>query len=441
MEECSFPGQPQRGSISHLSAETTGDFPLNTSNSAWPSLATIPHYDCKPGYEVLEPASYQRAGKVKLLSGHHAWHVINYYDVKKVLTSNACLRGPSNEINGPSILPTLTPKDLLLNLDFPHHARMKRFVAKDYSSSGLGWLAPYMTGTIETLMHNISEDGMFDLFQDVLDPLAVQINCLLLGIPLEEKEYFRILSLTVQKADPQQVDNLIGKFTELYQYIFEHVTGLRQHAKDGLISRFITMRESATPPLNDEEITAILLGALLGGDQNTLTVMTKIFYALLYTNTLWKQVVKFPETTEKVVDELIRLTNLGTASAFPRICSEAIELSGVTIPEGDTIYPDVLLANRDPSVYPSPLTINPFRHGPRHLQFGYGMHHCMGQELAKLEIYTAVKTIARLVPDLRLSENLPPENFIWNEGIILRRPAQLPVFTPHKLSLFRTKVK
>ncbi|ECK9294945.1 hypothetical protein YJ52_002878 [Salmonella enterica subsp. enterica serovar Java] len=65
----------------------------------------------------------------------------------------------------------------------------------------------------------------------------------------------------------------------------------------------------------------------------------------------------------------------------------------------------------------------------------------MGQELAKLEIYTAVKTIARLVPDLRLSENLPPENFIWNEGIILRRPAQLPVFTPHKLSLFRTKVK
>lgn len=160
--------------------------------------------------------------------------------------------------------------------------------------------------------------------------------------------------------------------------------------------------------------------------------MTKIFYALLCTETLWQQVVDFPETTEQVADELIRLTNLGTASAFPRICSEAIELSGVTIPAGATIFPDVFLANRDPSVYASPLTIDPFRNGPRHLQFGYGMHHCMGQELAKLEICTAIKTIARLAPDLRLSDHVLPENFIWNEGIILRRPAQLPVCTIRK---------
>lgn len=405
---------------------------MNTTAFAWPSVATIPHYDCTPGYEVLEPASYQRAGKIKLLSGHEAWHVINYHDVKKVLTSNTCLRGPSNEPNGPSILPTLTPKDLLLNLDFPHHARMKRFVAKDYSASGLAWLAPHMVDAIETLMQAARAGEAFDLYQDVLDPLAVQINCLLLGIPLVEKEYFRVLSVTVQKADPQQVEDLIEKFTALYQYLFEHVTGVRQHADDGLIARFVALRESATPPLNDEEITAILLGSLLGGDQNTLTVMTKIFYALLCTETLWQQVVDFPETTEQVADELIRLTNLGTASAFPRICSEAIELSGVTIPAGATIFPDVFLANRDPSVYASPLTIDPFRNGPRHLQFGYGMHHCMGQELAKLEICTAIKTIARLAPDLRLSDHVLPENFIWNEGIILRRPAQLPVCTIRK---------
>ncbi|EMO8006286.1 cytochrome P450 [Salmonella enterica] len=400
---------------------------MKTTAFVWPSVGAIPHYDCTPGYEVLEPANYQRAGKIKLLSGHEAWHVINYHDVKKVLTSNTCMRRPSNEPNGPSILPTLTPKDLLLNLDFPHHARMKRFVAKDYSASGLAWLAPHMVDAIETLMQAARREDSFDLYQDVLDPLAVQINCLLLGIPLMDKEYFRVLSVTVQKADPQQVVDLIDKFTALYQYLFEHVTGVRQHADDGLIARFVAMRENAMPPLNDEEITAILLGSLLGGDQNTLTVMTKIFYALLFTETLWLQVVNFPETTELVVDELIRLTNLGTASAFPRICSDAIELSGVTIPAGDTILPDVFLANRDPSVYASPLTIDPFRDGPRHLQFGYGMHHCMGQELAKLEIGTAIKAMARLAPDLRLSDHALPENFIWNEGIILRRPAQLPV--------------
>ncbi|WP_127960415.1 cytochrome P450 [Serratia microhaemolytica] len=405
---------------------------MNKDNVVWPSVTDIPHYDGKPCYEILEQSTYQRTGKIKLLSGHEAWHVINYHDVKKVLASNSCLREPSNLPGAPSILPTLTPKDLLLNLDFPHHSRMKRFVAKDYSTSGLVWLAPHMVNIIETLIQTVCTREQFDLYQDVLDPLAVQINCLLLGIPLVEIEHFRVLSVTVQKANPQQVQDLVEKFTALYQYIFEHVTGVRQHTKDGLISRFVAMRENATPQLNDEEITALLLGSLLGGDQNTLTMMTKIFYALLFTETLWHQIVKHPETTEQVVNELIRLTNLGTASTFPRICSKSIEVSDITIPAGATVFPDVYLANRDPTVYIDPLTINPFRNGLRHLQFGYGMHHCMGQELAKLEICTAIRTIARLVPDLRLSNEVLPENFFWDEGIILRRPTQLPVSTIRK---------
>lgn len=393
----------------------------------WPSITAIPNYDCVPDYEVLKPANYQQPGKIRLLSGHEAWHVVNYHDVKKVLTSNVCLRAPSNLPDAPSILPTLTPKELLLNLDFPHHSRMKRFVAKDYSASGLAWLTPHIVDAIEILMQSVQHKGSFDLYKDVLDPLTVQINCLLLGIPLEEKNYFRVLSMIVQKADPAQVDELIAKFTELYQYLFEHVTGVRQRSEDGLISQFIALRESASPPLNDAELTSLLLGSLLGGDQNTLTVMTKIFYALLFSETLWNQVVDHPDMTDRVVDELIRLTNLGTASAFPRICSESIELSGIKIPAGSAIYPDVFLANRDPSVYPEPETINPFRNSPRHLQFGYGMHHCMGQELAKLEINIAIKTIAQLAPDLQFSDEKSPENFIWDEGIILRRPMELLV--------------
>jgi cytochrome P450 len=390
-------------------------------------VTDIPHYDCTPGYEVLVPATYQQPGKIRLLSGHEAWHVINYHEVKKILTSNACLRAPSNLPDAPSILPTLTPKDLLLNLDFPHHSRMKRFVAKDYSASSLAWLIPHTKDAIETLWHHVKDYREFDLYQEVLDPLAVQINCLLLGIPVEEKDYFRVLSVTVQKASAHKVDELITRFTELYEYLFEHVRGLRPHSEEGMIARFMSMRDSSSPPLSDEELTALLLGSLLGGDQNTLTVMTKIFYAMLFTGSLWKQVVAYPDTTEQVVNELIRLTNLGTASAFPRICSEPVELASVCIPAGATIYPDVYLANRDPSVYAEPRVIDPFRDGPRHLQFGYGMHHCMGQELAKLEICAAIRTIAQLAPDLKLSAEIPPENYQWDEGIILRRPAQLPV--------------
>ncbi|OTA19029.1 Mycinamicin IV hydroxylase/epoxidase [Xenorhabdus beddingii] len=55
------------------------------------------------------------------------------------------------------------------------------------------------------------------------------------------------------------------------------------------------------------------------------------------------------------------------------------------------------------------------------------MHHCMGQELAKLEICTAIKKMVRLAPDLPLFHGVSPENLTWDEGIILRRPTPLPV--------------
>src|SRR5471030_72567 len=149
---------------------------MSTQSLTWPSIKDIPNYDCVPGYEVITNASYKKSGRIKLLSGHEAYHVINYHDVKKILTNASCIRSPSNSPGGASILPTLTPKDLLLNLDFPDHGRMKRFVAKDYSTSGLSWLKEYIKHATEDLIKNKSISGKFDLYKDILDPLAIEIN-------------------------------------------------------------------------------------------------------------------------------------------------------------------------------------------------------------------------------------------------------------------------
>jgi cytochrome P450 len=306
---------------------------------------------------------------------------------------------------------------------------MKRFVAKDYSTSGLSWLKEYIKDATENLIMEKTITGTFDLYKDTLDPVAIKINCHLLGIPIEEKDYFRVFSVTVQKSDKKNVVDLIEKFEKLYAYLYEHVTGKREHYKHGLISKFLSLRESAEPPLNNEELTAILLGSLLGGDQNVLTVMTKIFYALLYLRNLWQFISLNPIYIPAVVEELVRLTNLGDASAFPRIAISDIELSNGNIPAGSAIYPDVFLANRDPSVFPEPLIINPFRNSVRHLQFGYGMHHCMGQELARLEICSIISVVTELLPNLGLAAGKSPKDYAWDEGIILRRPKELPVQT------------
>jgi cytochrome P450 len=389
------------------------------------SINDIPNYDAKPAYSVIKKATYKEHGLIRILSGHEAHHIINFQDVKKILVDKTCVRGPSNAEGGPSILPTLTPKDLLLNLDFPDHSRLKQFVSKDYSRSGLSWLKQYIDEMTHICVDNMLTSGSRDLFIDVLDKVSINTNCKLLGIDIDDITYFRSLAKTVQISDKQDVDGLTQQFTHLYEYLMEHVKGTRTHADDGLIHKFINNRNKSTPPLNDDEIVSILLGSLLGGDQNTLTIMSKVLYAALSLPDIWDDIVKQPALREPYIEELLRLTNLGNSSTFPRIATQDVEISTGIIPAGATIYADVFMANRDPSAFKDPLTINPNRTGPAHLQFGYGMHQCMGRELAKMEVSAVLDVLAQRLPNMRLKEGL--EKIDWSEGIILRRPDNLPI--------------
>lgn len=391
------------------------------------SITEIPHYDPNPGYGVVKAATYHEIGLIRLLSGHEAFHVINYQDVKKILMDKSCIRSLSNVEGAPSVLPTLTPKDMLLNLDFPHHTRLKQFIAKDYSFSGLKWLTPVIESLVQKYVAKMRRKKCPDLFNDLLDFVASGTNCILLGIPLEDQCYFRPLSHTVQIANPDEIDDLVNKFNLLYGYVMEHVQGKRFHSDDGLIAKFLQNRANCQPPLNDDELTAILLGSLLGGDQNTLTVMTKIIYGLLCIPSLWQKLHDEPALIPATVEEMLRLTNLGNTSTFPRITTTELQLSTGVVPVGSAVYADVILANRDPAIYINPLCINPYREGTRHLQFGYGMHNCMGQELVRLEINTVVGILTRQFPHMQLCHD-KLDHLRWCEGIVLRRPDELPIF-------------
>lgn len=389
------------------------------------SIDEIPNYDARPAYSVIKKATYTDHGLIRILSGHETHHVINFKDVKKILVDKTCVRGPSNTEGGPSILPTLTPKDLLLNLDFPDHSRMKQFITRDYSRSGLSWLKLYIEEMTHICVDEMLTSGKRDLFIDVLDKVSVTVNCKLLGIDTDDIAYFRSLAKTVQISDKNDVDNLTQQFTLLYEYLMEHVTGVRSHDDEGLIQKFLNNRDKSTPPLNDDELVSILLGSLLGGDQNTLTLMTKILYAALSLPNIWDDIVKHPELREPYIEELLRLTNLGNSSTFPRIATEDVEISSGIIPAGSVIYADVFTANRDPNVFKDPLSINPNRTGPAHLQFGYGMHQCMGRELAKMEVGVVLDVLAQRLPKMKLIKGDKQIN--WSEGIILRRPDNLPI--------------
>lgn len=260
----------------------------------------------------------------------------------------------------------------------------------------------------------------------VLDPLTITVNADYLGIPRADIPAFRHLSRQMQLAHDTDVPQLLEDFWELYHYIEDLVAG-RRHLEGGLIKDLLTARDTVTPPVTDAEYAATLLGSLVGGDQNVLSVLSKIAYTSLSEHRLWDLMAQQPAAIPDVVEELLRLLPLGRISTFPRIASRDLTVSGGTLRQGEVVYADAHEANRDPDVFPDPWIIDTARSGKRHLQFGYGMHHCMGSALARMEIIEAMTVLTSRLPHLRLTA--APETIEWDTGVLVHRPLHLPVAT------------
>ncbi len=398
---------------------------MTTTAPALARIDGIPHLDPVPTFTPVAARSRGGLPQITLPSGHTAVHLTRYRDVHQVLTDTSFGRTETNVDGGPTFLPTIMPKELLLNLDAPDHARVRRFVTADYSVAGVEALRPVVRELLAAKLESLRTQDRPDLYTTVLDTLPAEINGRFLGIPDADISYYRPLGHTVQVASHEDVPGLVEDFTALYVYLSELVAGVRPRAEGGLIDRFVAGRDQAEPPLEDAELVGILLGSLLGADQNILSVASKILYVLLCRPVLWERLAADPDSAPKLVEELIRLIPLGNISAFPRLATRRVEVTDGVIEEGDVVYPDAFQANRDPEVFADPLTIDPERSGPRHLQFGYGMHHCMGAALARMEIAELLSTLAREFP--RLTLDADPAELPWDSGVILRRPTALPV--------------
>lgn len=377
---------------------------------------------------MIEPVSELSAGGLRqgrLPSGHNAIHLTSYADVHRVLTDLTFARAETNVDDGPSFLPTIMPTEMLLNLDHPDHGRLKGFVGSAYGAATMTRRIPAVQRVLDDAVADIRAAGTgVDLRAALLDPVTINVNVDYLGIPTSDIEGFRHLSREMQLADDSDVPHLLDSFYELYGYIGDLV-GARRELRPGLIRDLVAARESVSPPVTDDEYSAILLGSLVGGDQNVLSVITKIVYVSLARPQLWDYLVEQPDAIPGVVEELLRLLPLGRISTFPRLATVEVPVEHGVIHPGEVVYADTHSANRDPLVYPEPSIVDTARNGKRHLQFGYGMHHCMGAALARMEINEAIGRLVAEFPTLRLA--VDPSDIDWETGVLVHRPVTLPV--------------
>ena len=127
-----------------------------------------------------------------------------------------------------------------------------------------------------------------------------------------------------------------------------------------------------------------------------------------------------PTALDVAIEELLRF--VAPAKAMMRTVAEAHDHDGRPFEEGQTVFMNILAANRDPRMFDAPDRLVLDRSPNPHLTFGHGHHFCLGAALARLELRLALSALLRRLPDLHVAA--PPT---WKPNISDRSPAHIPV--------------
>jgi cytochrome P450 len=175
--------------------------------------------------------------------------------------------------------------------------------------------------------------------------------------------------------------------------------------------------------ISDHEIASIVYSLLFAGHETTTTLISNCIRVLLAHRDQWNQLVEDPKKIPAAVDEVLRYS--GSIVGWRRTATKDAKIGGVDIPRGAGILLLMGSANRDESRFDDGESFDISRPNAReHLSFGFGIHYCLGNALAKLQAKIALEEITRVVPDLQLAE---PENITFRENLSFRTPESIPV--------------
>jgi cytochrome P450 len=377
-----------------------------------------------PIYQDLlhnEPVS-----RVALPYGGEAWLAVRHSDVRTVLGDPRFSRAAIVGQDVPRVRPEIDHQvNSILNMDPPDHTRLRKLVARAFTTRRVEELRPRAAELTTELLAKMRAAGPgADLVEHVSVPLPVTIICELLGVPVEDRPIFRTASDAALSTSGMTPQERVAATEKLATYMAGLVAQRRATPTDDLLGALVTARDEGDR-LNEGELIGLGIGILIAGHETTMNQIGNMTYTLLTRPDRGAALRGDHEAIVTAVEELLRYTPLGASAGFPRIAKEDVELSGVTVRAGESVVVSIHAANRDPEMFDDAEALVLGRAPNRHIGFGYGAHHCLGAQLARMELQEALGSLLREFPDLRLA--VAPEDVQWRKGAFVRGPRTLPL--------------
>lgn len=363
--------------------------------------------------------------RVRLPYGHDAWLVTRHADVRAVLTDPRFGRSPATAADAPRLSPLPAPRSSILSMDLPEHGRLRQLLAGAFTNRRLELLRPRIAEVTERLLDGIAAAGPpVDLVEHLALPLPITIICELLGIPYADRESFGRWAETLQSLTAYTAEEIGRARDDLNAYLATLLVEKRRVPTDDLLGFLVRVRDQ-DDRLSEPELITFGATLILAGHETTANQLANSVLILMRYPDQVELLRRRPELVPKAVEELLRFAPTDNGSLF-RIATADVEISGVTIRAGDAVCVSETSANRDEAVFTDPERLDVTREVNPHLAFGYGIHRCLGAQLARIELQVAIAALLGRFPTLRLAE--AEEDLIWRRsGLLLRGPRILPV--------------
>ena len=312
----------------------------------------------------------------------------------------------------------------MLSRDAPEHTRLRTLVNKAFTPRLVERLREQIQTVCENLLETAAPQGRIELVRDYALPLPLTIIAELLGVPPQDRLRFHAWSRRmVGTSTGLEMLRALPNIWLLIRHLRKLFAARRSDPHDDLVTALVEAEE-AGDHLSEEELVAMVILLLIGGYETTVNLIASGTLALLQHPHERDRFQQNPALAASAIEELLRFTSPLEIGSV-RYVREEVTIASVTLPRGQLVSAVLGSANRDPSQFSEPDSLNLAREPNRHLAFGMGAHFCLGAPLARLEGQLALTTLFRRFPALRLAE--PPEALRWRRSLILRGLEALPL--------------
>lgn len=390
---------------------------------AFPQNRTCPYHP-PTAYDPLRDA--RPLARITLYDGRPVW-LVTGHALARTLLADPRLSSDRNRPGFPApnarFEAVRNRKTALLGVDDPEHRVQRRMMVPSFTLRRAAELRPEIQRIVdEQLDTMIARGAPAELVSAFALPVPSMVICALLGVPYADHDFFEEQSRRLLRG-PTAADTLDAR-DRMEEYFAELIDRKQKQPEpgDGVLDELVH-QQLRDGELEHEELIALATILLVAGHETTANMISLGTYTLLQHPDRLAELRADPTLLPDAVEELMRM--LSIADGMLRVAVEDIETDGGTIRAGDGVVFSTSVINRDEAVYPDPDTLDWHRPTRHHVAFGFGIHQCLGQNLARAEMEIALRTLFDRLPNLRLA--VPAEEIPFKPGDTIQGMLELPV--------------